>query len=149
MKKNLERYYYEQQDDFSCGPSCIKMLADYKKVKYKNFAELVKICNCHKKDGTTHKGIKNALDTLKLINHRNQYLDKQKKSIIFLDTILFLQHIFIIRTLTKKEKHWAIIYKKVRNKYFVADPWLGLITYNEKQLLAVWRPRAFDGFVVA
>ena len=57
-------------------------------------------------------------------------------------------NVFIMRTLTKGVKHWIVIYGKKDNVFLVADPWLGKIKYDTKQIINIWEPRDFDGFVV-
>lgn len=53
-----------------------------------------------------------------------------------------------MRTLTQGIKHWVVIYGKTHNQFLVADPWLGKIKYNVEQIISIWKPRDFDGFIV-
>jgi len=72
-----------QEDDYSCGAHCIKMLADYYKIKNKNgqlhtFRNIKKICNTTV-DGTEIKDLDKGLKKLGLIRVRTT-LDKILKN---------------------------------------------------------------------
>ncbi len=148
VTKSLRRYHTYQKEDYDCGPTCIGIAANFLGVKYKNFEEIKKLCGTRPKTGTTDRGMKNALDRLKIKNKQNPFIGDEEKSIELLDKTLNGENLFIMRTLTREIKHWIIAYGKSKHYYLISDPWLGSIKYNLKQILSVWKPRNFYGFIV-
>lgn len=145
--KTFHRY---QEQGHTCGPTCIQMLANFFDLDQKDDIDgIIQMCGCNTTTGTVDTGIKSALEKLKLPNIRNPYLGNEEKSMSWLLKMLTNGNIFVMRTLTKGAKHWIIVYGvDSDNQYLVADPWLGMIKYNEKQILGIWAPRDFDGFMV-
>ena len=147
INENFNDFHSYQKDWYTCGTTCVKMVADYLNIKYKDIEELIKICQTTITSGTTDVGIKNALDELHIKYNQNN-LKEKNSSLNLLDRVLNDENIFIMRTLTRGIKHWIIIYGKKNNRYLVADPWLGLIDYNKNQIIKIWEPRNFDGFTI-
>lgn len=150
----LKIHHQYQNKEYTCGPTCIKMVADFLNInlKYNNIDDIIKLCGCNPTSGTIDSGMKSALDNLNIINlqnpHRGSDGDSETKSIKLLDDILLNNNVFIMRTLTRGIKHWIIIYNKKNDKYKIADPWLGLLEYNISEIISIWRPRDFDGFII-
>ncbi len=136
-----------QQQGHTCGPTCVKMVADFLNVSYKDINELIELCECNTTTGTIDTGIKNALDALGIPNSQNKITDPAI-AMEFLDDLLLNNNIFVMRTLTHGAKHWIIVYGKENDKYLIADPWLGKIQYSHENILSIWWPRNFDGFLV-
>lgn len=137
-----------QKAGHTCGPTCVQMVADFFGAGYEDIDEIIDLCGCNTKTGTVDTGIKNALDSLGIPNERNPYIGDLEMSMDYLNELLNDGNMFVMRTLTKGVKHWIVVYGKIRGKYLVADPWLGKITYDRNQVLEIWRPRDFDGFMV-
>jgi len=146
INESFDNFHRFQENDYVCGTTCVQMVSDYLNIPYKDFQELIELCQTTSLSGTTDIGIKNALDKLN-INYKQNILNKDE-SIQMLNSELSKNNLFIMRTLTKGIKHWIIIYGKEGNQYLVADPWLGLIKYSLRDLLNIWQPRNFDGFTI-
>lgn len=144
----FQEFHSFQMAGHTCGPTCIKMVADYLGVGYSHIDEIIELCGCNTKTGTIDTGIKNALDSLGVKNQQNLFHKDDSSAMDFLDSLLGDGDIFIMRTLTRGIKHWIIVYGKRGNEYLIADPWLGKITYGAPEILQIWSPREFDGFVV-
>jgi len=144
----MDKNHQYQQKAYTCGPTCVHMVADYLGVKHGGAEEIEQLCNCTNTTGTIDTGIKNALDTLGIPNEQNTKHTDDVSVIAYLNNVLTGDDVFIMRTLTRGIKHWIVIYKYDNGVYFVADPWLGKIQYSVKQILAIWKPRNFDGFRV-
>jgi hypothetical protein len=137
-----------QKAGHTCGPTCVKMVADFFGADYNDIDEIIELCGCNTTTGTIDSGIKNALDSLGLRNERNPNMGDLEESMSFLNNLLDRNEIFVMRTLTKGVKHWIVVYGKKGKNYLIADPWLGKIQYSEDQLIDIWYPRDFDGFRV-
>ena len=135
-----------QPNNYSCGPTCIKMVADYlQNDKATSISKLCKDCGTDTIVGTPPEKMKNGLDNLNLqykqhINESDPYTSLQ--------SILKLNHIAIVRTITQDAPHWIVIYKFNGSQYYVNDPWLGKITYTQTELDAIWKPRDYFYFEI-
>lgn len=147
---DFQKYHKYQEQGHTCGPTCIQMVADFFNRDYENIDAIIQMCGCNTTTGTVDTGIKAALEKLKLPNMRNPYLGDEDKSKAWLKKMLSADNIFVMRTLTRGAKHWIIVYgyDEENDSYLVADPWLGMVTYNAKQIDSIWKPRDFDGFIV-
>lgn len=137
-----------QKAGHTCGPTCVQMVADFLKADYRDIDHIIDLCGCNTKTGTVDSGIRNALDSLGIPNERNPHRTDEESAMDYLDALLENGDMFIMRTLTRGVKHWIIVYAKTNQRYLVADPWLGKISYGRDQILEIWKPRDFDGFLV-
>lgn len=144
----FDDFHSFQQAGHTCGPTCVKMVADYLGADYSDIDEIISLCGCNNKTGTIDTGIKNALDSMGIRNEQNPITGDAGSAMDHLDSILDSGDVFIMRTLTRGVKHWIIVYGKTGDKYLVADPWLGKIAYDKSQITNIWEPRDFDGFHV-
>jgi len=147
INEGFQDYHQYQDREYTCGPTCIRMVADYLNIKYNDINEIITACEASKTSGTTDKGIKKALEYFNIRYKQNDVIDK-RQSINFLDVTLSLGDVFIMRTLTREIKHWIIIFGKDDDEYLVADPWLGVIKYKLRDIIKIWEPRNFDGFAI-
>lgn len=145
--KNFNSFHSFQNAGHTCGPTCVKMVADFLGVDYGNLDHIIELCGCNTTTGTIDTGIKKALDGLGIPNIQNK-ITNPELAMDFLNNILDKKDIFILRTLTKGIKHWIIVYGKSGDNYLVADPWLGKIEYNYEEIMRIWKPRNFDGFAI-
>lgn len=148
INEELEKNHIYQNHGHTCGPTCVQMVADYLGIKYTDSKQIESLCNCSTETGTIDTGIKNALDSLGIKNKQNTEGKDEVSAIAFLDNSLSDGNVFIMRTLTKGVKHWIVVYNKDNEHYYVADPWLGKIKYTPEQIIAIWKPRNYDGFTV-
>lgn len=147
-KKNFDKFHQYQELGHTCGPTCIKMVTDFFGLDNSDIDNIIDLCGCNTKTGTIDVGMKNALDNLQIDNLQNPFMGNEAESMEMLDDVLDGGNLFIMRTLTRGVKHWIIVYDKNGDEYMVADPWLGLITYDSDEILSIWSPRDFDGFIV-
>lgn len=147
-ESGLEDFHSFQQAGHTCGPTCVKMVADFLGAGYDDIDEIIDLCGCNTRTGTVDTGIKNALDSLGITNEQNPHRDDAESAMGYLNALLENGDLFIMRTLTKGVKHWIIVYGKKGDRFLVADPWLGKIAYDENQIIGIWEPRNFDGFLV-
>ena len=145
--KDFNSFHSYQEQGYTCGPTCVKMVADFLGVSYDHIDEIIELCDCTSTSGTIDIGMKKALDKLNIPNIQNKITDP-KNAMSFLDNSLDQKDIFIMRTLTQGIKHWIIVYGKSGEDYLIADPWLGKLKYSRNQILNFWKPRNFDVFLV-
>lgn len=147
-ESDFEDFHSFQKAGHTCGPTCVKMVADFFGAGYQDIEEIIELCGCNTTTGTVDSGIKNALDSLGMRNERNPHLGDLEASMEYLNALLDRNEIFVMRTLTKGIKHWIVVHGRKGDAYLVADPWLGKIKYGEDQIVDIWQPRDFDGFRV-
>ena len=148
LSERVENNHIYQNSPYNCGPTCVHMVADYLGVKHNGIKDLEKLCNCTTTTGTIDTGIKNALENLGIRHEQNTKNVEPESAMQYLNDSLVDGNVFIMRTLTKGIKHWIIVYKYDGERYYIADPWLGKITYSPQEIVDIWQPRNFDGFVV-
>ena len=130
-----------QEDDYSCGPACINMLANYYKRCNKNGTEyslshIRKICNVDKITGTNYKDMNAALKHFGLKRVRCKNVNDIKKS---------LDNRYPVLTITphteeKNAAHYIIIrgYKKEldgTSSLLIADPFHRHYKQDQKYLM--------------
>lgn len=142
--KTIEDYFEFQPSWFTCGTTCVKMVANYYEKPYESFDELITLCDTNTQTGTIHTGIQNALNALNITNYRLEL----KNNFGILDKELESGSMVLLRTLMGGIKHWVICYFKSDTEYFIACPIQGIISMNKLELDEVWQPREYDGFVV-
>ena len=132
-----------QPDDISCGPTCLKMIDDHINKGIITIEDLKKIIGTNDIKGTTLDDMIVGLEHLN-IDYEVPDLTDVSEAIKYLNNSLNNGEPIILRTLTRGIKHWVIVSGFDGEKYDVKDPWLGEITYNEKQIIGIWKPRDFD-----
>lgn len=136
-----------QTTGINCGPTSLKMLLEYYKSKINpSIDELTDVMEVDVEAGTTDVRMRKGLIHCNL-NHKQIHVD-DSNALVFLKNYVKNDRKILLRTLTKGVKHWVVVYDFKDNLFLVADPWQGVIKYNDKQIYNIWKPRAFDGFVV-
>jgi GNAT superfamily N-acetyltransferase len=148
MENGFEGFHSFQKAGHTCGPTCVQMVADFLGAGYNDIDHIIDLCGCNTRTGTIDTGIKSALDSLGIANERNPRREDTESAMGYLNALLENGDLFIMRTLTKGVKHWIIVYGKRGDSFLIADPWLGKIAYDEDQILKIWEPRDFDGFLI-
>lgn len=138
---NIKHLY--QPDEISCGPTCLKMIDNHINKGVITIEDLKKIVGTNNIKGTTLDDMVIGLEHLN-ISYDIPNLNDEREAIGYLNDSLNNGEPIILRTLTKGIKHWIIVSSFDGQKYDVKDPWLGEITYNEKQIVRIWEPRGFD-----
>ena len=139
--------HLHQTSGINCGPTSLKMVLEYFKAKKNpSIDELTEIMEVDVDAGTTDVRMKKGLIYCKM-NHK-QIKINEGEALIFLKNYVKNDRKILLRTLTRGVKHWVVVYDYKDDLFLVADPWLGKIKYNDKEIYNIWEPRNFDGFIV-
>lgn len=133
--------YIRQPDGISCGPTCIKMVGDFFKGEVASIADICKSCGTDNITGTPPERMRKGLDSLGIsyvehIDEENPYQS--------LRDALDRGSVTMLRTLTHGVPHWIVVHSydpKTPELFYVNDPWLGTLEYDEKQLDKIWKGR--------
>src|SRR6218665_295145 len=117
--------FYKQPDNMDCGPTCLRMISKYygRDIPLQSIRNDVQIG----REGSSLLGISEAAEA---IGFRAQPLKLNFPALVeeaVLPALLFWNR-----------NHFVVLYKIHRNKFFIADPAKGLITYDEAEFRAHW-----------
>jgi GNAT superfamily N-acetyltransferase len=137
-----------QPDGISCGPTCIKMVGDFFKGEVASIEDICKSCGTDHITGTPPERMRKGLASLdiKYVEH----IDDENPYQSLRDAI-DRGSVTMLRTLTHRVPHWIVVHsynEESPNIFYVNDPWLGQLEYNEKQLEEIWRERNYFFFEV-
>lgn len=137
--------YMRQPDGISCGPTCIKMVADFYRGDIPTIKDICKMCGTDAITGTPPERMRKGLDGLgiKYLEHMDEETPYQS-----LRDAIDNGSVTMLRTLTHGVPHWIVVHSYNDEVFFVNDPWLGQIEYNEDQLEKIWKERNFFFFEV-
>ena len=137
--------YIRQPDGFSCGPTCIKMVAEFIKGNVPSIPEICDLCGTDTRTGTPPEKMIKGLDSLKI-----QYVvhNKEIEPIQSLKNIIDRNHVALLRTITKSVPHWIVAIDYNEDVFIINDPWLGEIEYDYNSLLRIWAPRDYYYFEI-
>jgi ATP-binding cassette subfamily B protein len=107
-----------------CGITCIQMICKYYGKDY-NLDILSKYCPATS-EGVSLLGISKTLNILGL-NADAGKMPIEELATISLPCILHW-----------KQNHFVVLYRLKKNKYYIADPGKGLVTYTEQELKKYW-----------
>jgi len=147
MKRVIKHLY--QPCGLSCGNAVLKMLLNYYGIcNNLSIPDLIKICNTDAATGTTDKNLIQGLEHTKIPYEQNSVTDDNKALSILKNRLK--NEFFLMRALTKNIPHWILVnnYNESTKLFNVLDPWLGEITYNDQEIINIWKPRNYDGFYV-
>jgi predicted DNA-binding antitoxin AbrB/MazE fold protein len=137
-----------QPDGISCGPTCIKMVGDFFKGEVASISEICKSCGTDNITGTPPERMRKGLNSLdiKYIEHMDD-----ENPYNSLREAIDRGSVTMLRTLTHRVPHWIVVHSynpEAPNTFYVNDPWLGQLEYNEGQLEEIWRERNYFFFEV-
>ena len=137
-----------QPDGISCGPTCIKMVGDFFKGEVASIEDICKSCGTDHITGTPPERMRKGLASLdiKYVEH----IDDENPYQSLRDAI-DRGSVTMLRTLTHRVPHWIVVHsynEESPNIFYVNDPWLGQLEYNEEQLEEIWRERNYFFFEV-
>jgi ABC-type bacteriocin/lantibiotic exporter with double-glycine peptidase domain len=144
----MEINHLYQPDGISCGPTCLKMAADYFKNSEYTISEIAEMCGTDNILGTPPDRMKEGMRELGLRYVEYQHLTEPYD---LLRRVIDSNRIPIVRTITKGIPHWIIIQGydiNNPNRFKVYDPWLGVYYYLQDELNSVWAPREYQFFEV-
>jgi ATP-binding cassette subfamily B protein len=124
--------FVKQPDAMDCGPSCLKMVAEFYGKKF-SLESLRKKCYITR-EGVSFLGLSEAADAIgfKTIGVRIPF-------------DLLCDNVPLPCIVHWRQKHFIVVYKIKNDKIWVADPALGLITYSRADFIKNWASTISDG----
>lgn len=117
--------FYKQLNQRDCGPTCLKMIAEFygKKYSLQKIRELSHLT----REGVSLLGVSNAAESIgmRCMGVRISYKQLEKEAI--LPCIVHWKH-----------NHFIVVYNSNSKYVFIADPAFGLIKYTVKEFLDGW-----------
>lgn len=129
----------------SCGPTCIKMVADVLLKDCPTIEEICTICETDWVKGTPPERMRKGLDNLKI--KYSEYIS-EKDPYQSIKNCVDKSNVAIIRTVTDNVPHWIICYQYNGDLFHIYDPWKGIIKYTKAQLDAIWKVRDYFFFEI-
>jgi ATP-binding cassette subfamily B protein len=116
--------FYRQHDSMDCGPTCLRIVSKFykKNVPVQYFREKAQIG----KQGVNLLGISDAAES---IGFRTQSVKLE------LDA---LEEVQLPCILHWNQKHFVVLYKVRKNKYYISDPAIGLVHYKKTEFIQHW-----------
>jgi ABC-type bacteriocin/lantibiotic exporter with double-glycine peptidase domain len=134
-----------QPTGHSCGPTCLKMVADHLSIASPSVEQLCTDCGTDWQVGTPPERMVRGLKKL-LIPYTIHQLEEAPFAALRM--AVDLGAVCILRTLTHQVPHWIIVYDYTDKSFVVNDPWLGPMEYSEEELRAIWEVRDYFYFKI-
>ena len=114
----------KQTESKDCGPTCLKIICKY-------YGKTVSIQDLRAKSETTRDGsnLLNLSDAAEKIGFRTLGVKLSLKK---------LEEAPLPCVLHWNKEHFVVLYKIKKDKYFISDPAIGLIEYNQQEFLKFW-----------
>ena len=123
--------FYKQHDSMQCGIACLKMVCRfYHKIYSSQY--LSKICGSTT-EGVSMLSIKKAASNIGLESECEK-IDINSIKRIKSPCILYWN-----------QNHFVVLYKVKKNRFYIADPGIGLIKYNIEEFKKHWVSTQSDG----
>jgi ATP-binding cassette, subfamily B, bacterial len=124
--------FYQQLDAMDCGPTCLRMIS---KFYGKHFTlQTLREKSYLARDGVSMLGIADAAESIGLKSLGAAITWEKLSSEAPLPLIAHW-----------KQNHFVVVYKIKKEKVYVADPQIGLITYTREEFLKGWISTKKDG----
>ena len=124
--------FFQQYDAMDCGPSCLRMVANYYG-KYFS-AEFLREKSYITREGVSLLGISDAAETIGMRSMGVKITFEQLKKEAPLPCIVHWD-----------QAHFVVVYKFKKGKVFVADPAFGRLEYSEKEFKEHWLATVKEG----
>lgn len=121
-----------QHDSMQCGVACLAMICRYYG-KAVSLDELETFCPAGKR-GVSLLGISEAAQDLGFHTRAARFTVRQLRE-IGSPSILYWN-----------QNHFVVLYKARRNRYHIADPGCGLVTYDEETFKEKWVSSEKNGY---
>jgi len=117
--------FFKQHDSMDCGPACLHMLANFygRKIPVQEFRDQAQI----NKEGVSLLGIAEAAE----------YVGFNTKAVKTTLQVL-TQTGNLPAIIHWNQNHFVILYKVRNNKFFIADPAVGLMTIKQPDFIKAW-----------
>ena len=118
--------FYKQYDSMDCGPACLRMVVKHfgRNISIQSVREKAQIG----KEGVNLLGISEAAETIGL-NARAVKIDIGS---------LINNNTELPAILHWKQNHFVVLYKVDNERFFIADPAIGLVTYTKEEFKKCW-----------
>ena len=124
--------FVKQPDGMDCGPACLKMIAGFYKMSF-SFETLRKRCYITR-EGVSFLGLSEAADSLGFRTIGVKIHFEMVNENVPMPCIVYW-----------RQKHFIVVYKISKDKIWVADPAVGLITYTHEEFIKNWASTMTDG----
>jgi ABC-type bacteriocin/lantibiotic exporter with double-glycine peptidase domain len=118
-----------QPNEWSCGPSSLKMVLDYINNENNNIEDLIKLGNVDSVFGSTGRRMRSILDGRGVDYEFIKSFDCQ--SII---KGINSGYVFVMLVFLGKYPHWILVSDYENDKFIINDPYLGKEEMNEVEL---------------
>ncbi len=117
--------FYKQPDSMDCGPTCLRMVAKHygRGVSLQTLREKTQIG----KEGVNLLGISDAAENIGFRTHS-----------VKLSYDLLTKEALLPAILHWNQNHFVVLYKVKKDKLFVADPGMGLLTFTKQEFCQRW-----------
>lgn len=117
--------FYKQPDSMDCGPTCLRMVAKHygRGVSLQTLREKTQIG----KEGVNLLGISDAAESIGFRTHS-----------VKLSYDLLAKEALLPAILHWNQNHFVVLYKVKKDKLFVADPGMGLLTFTKQEFCQRW-----------
>ena len=121
------------------------MVGDFFKGEVDSIDKICKSCGTDNITGTPPERMRKGLDSLDI-----QYIEHMDEENPYdsLRSVIDNGSVAMLRTLTQRVPHWIVVHSYVDDMFYVNDPWLGQLTYDETDLEEIWRERNYFFFEV-
>jgi len=127
---------YKQHDEMDCGPSCLKIIAQYYGKTF-SLEYLRQLCQTNRA-GSTLLSISAAAENIgfRTIGAKIEFEEIQTEDLF--PCIAYW-----------RQKHFVVVYKIKKDVVYVSDPAYGLITYSKQEFMKNWSTDGKSGIVMA
>ncbi|MEZ7675289.1 peptidase domain-containing ABC transporter [Prevotella sp. 20925_1_30] len=116
---------YRQLDGMDCGPTCLKIIAQY---YGRNYSLQMLRDKCHiNREGVSLLGISDASEIIGL-----------KPTGVIIEWNELKEHAPLPCIVHWNQQHFIVVYKIKKKKVYVSDPEAGLLVYREEQFIKSW-----------
>jgi ATP-binding cassette subfamily B protein len=124
--------FYQQLDAMDCGPTCLRMISKY---YGKHFTlQTLREKSYLARDGVSMLGIADAAESIGMKSLGAALTWEKLSSEAPLPLIAHW-----------KQNHFIVVYKIKKDRIYVADPQIGLVTYSREEFLKGWISTKKDG----
>lgn len=127
---------YKQRDQMDCGPTCLRMVGKFYG-RNLNIQKLREFCQINR-EGVSLLGMSEAAEKF---GFRSSGVKV---------TLYQLKEAELPCILHWRQNHFVVLYKVKKEKYYIADPAIGLIIYTEKEFKENWlsTKELYDGIAL-
>ena len=135
-----------QKEEYTCGNTVLEMLCKYYGLGY-DIQNLIDMCGTNSDIGTTGEMMLKGIKSIKFA-----YTHLTPGTVNNLKTADELigdkKDFLILRGLVRGVKHWVLVSNIKDGKYEVYDTWLGHYFLDKNQIIEIWKPRQYEGFII-